>query len=69
MNIMAPKNKIQEKRDEYIKEWNNYIDALYRLAFCSDKVLSDKIATAIQELKKLVPKVAETKTEFKEVQS
>ena len=51
-----------DSKKEYIKRWESYIDELWRLAFCNDVEISEKVRYHRDELKKLVPKIADIKS-------
>lgn len=48
-------------KKEYIEAWNEHINALNILAFCSDKKVHDEIIKHRDELLNLVLKVADLK--------
>jgi len=50
-----------KNKQEYIRQWTDYIHTLHTLAFCSDEKLSNEVRNKIEDLKELVPKIAETK--------
>ena len=54
----------EQKKQRYIKAWNNHIDDLWTLAFTSDEEASQKVQEAIKVLKEQVLIIAETKTSF-----
>lgn len=54
-----------ENKQEYIKQWQDYIQGLGTLSLCRDEKMANKIQDHIKELNELVVKIADTKN-FKE---
>ena len=51
----------ESEKEEYVKQWNNYIGGLNSLAFNPSDELSAKITKHIKDLQLLTAKVADAK--------
>jgi hypothetical protein len=51
----------RDTKEHYIKRWNDWLDDVNILAFTSDYKLREEVLNHKEALKKLIPKVAETK--------
>ena len=51
----------QTEKENYVKDWEDYLNAISALYWVHDKELYKEIKTHVDALKELVPKVADDK--------
>tara|TARA_R110000824_G_C15164752_1_gene672271 strand:+ start:1015 stop:1200 length:186 start_codon:yes stop_codon:yes gene_type:complete len=58
---MSKNDNTTTQRSKYVNQWQAHVGELTTLAWCKDAALSKEVLDAVENLKQLVERVADTK--------